>query len=547
MQYEQGLNFDLLRSFFPFNGMTDADLMDVIPMVERRVYNEGTVLFRWGDEADFIYFIQSGHVRVTGRKKEDEVDLCRLSDGSLFGEEAAWREGVRVTSAQCADRVTLLRISTYSLHELARTNPKWKDALQLISSSARLSSKLEFPWRTPQEPVVLITRRHPFFLVSRLLLGGIFSLAAFSALLYWSFTASDQSVLLLFAALAVLGLGCFTCAWAALEWANDYVIITRERVICQHQLIGFNEGRQESPMSAILSTGTDSSVWGRTVGFGTVVVRSYTGNLRMTRLPHPELVYSILEMTRQRVSMQNRREDQARMEEALARRLHPGTVHTAPVIPNEARHHSAGIYDSNSFSDFLARIFGLRVEDNGNIIYRTHWFILMKRTFLPTLILVGVVITVLLRFAGFFAVLSETFVYSLALIASVAGWGWWIYRFIDWYNDVYIITGDQLVDLNRKPLGYEEKRSAPIKNIQTVEYMRQGLIGLILNYGTVRIKIGNEDLTFDNVYKPSAIQREVYASFAAYNEKIKQNEQERLADWIQTYDRLNRQEQNKTQ
>ena len=546
MPNEPGVNSTLLKSFFPFFRMTDTELAEIVPLVERRVYNEGTVLFRWGDEADFLYFIQSGEVVITCQKKEEEVDLSHLSEGNLFGEEAIRQDGVRETTAKCTTQVSLLRISTFHLREIIRTNPGWKAAFQMLSSSARLSRRLELSWRTPQEPLVLVTRRHSYFLYSRLLLAGTGTLAVFALLLYWSFTSPSLSIFLLILALMVLGMGVFACAWAALEWSNDYIFITRERVISQHQLIGFHEGRQESPMSAILSIGMDSSVWGRTIGFGTVVVRSYTGDQRMTKLPHPELLYSLLETTRQRFAMQNRREEQSRMEETLSQRLHPVKGQTRLKEPISGESRPGGIYDSDTLSDFLARFFGLRTEDNSNIVYRTHWFILMKRTLLPTLMLLAVVIIVPLRAAGFFPLFSEVLIYSAALMVSVVGWSWWIYQYVDWHNDVYIITSDQLVDLNRRPLGYEEKRSAPIKNIQTVEYVRRGLIGLILNFGTVRIKIGNEELTFDNVYKPSAIQREVYASFAAYNEKLKHSEQERLADWIQTYDRLNRQDQGKT-
>jgi hypothetical protein len=134
---------------------------------------------------------------------------------------------------------------------------------------------------------------------------------------------------------------------------------------------------------------------------------------------------------------------------------------------------------------------------------------------------------------------SVTF-YLLAILFTVASWGWWLYQYADWHNDVYIITSDQLVDVYRRPLGTEQKRTAPIKNIQTVQYTRKGLIGLILNYGTVQIQIGNEQLTFDNVYDPAGIQAEVYAVFRNHEEKMRKKEQGKMADWISTYDAIKR-------
>jgi hypothetical protein len=71
-----------------------------------------------------------------------------------------------------------------------------------------------------------------------------------------------------------------------------------------------------------------------------------------------------------------------------------------------------------------------------------------------------------------------------------------------------------------------------------VQFKRKGIIGLVLNFGTVRIQIGNEELTFDNVYDPAAIQAEVFSYFKKYNQRIHKVEQEKLADWIKTYDEI---------
>jgi hypothetical protein len=71
-----------------------------------------------------------------------------------------------------------------------------------------------------------------------------------------------------------------------------------------------------------------------------------------------------------------------------------------------------------------------------------------------------------------------------------------------------------------------------------VQFKRKGIIGLMLNYGTVRIQIGNEELTFDNVYDPASIQAEIFAIFKQFNQQSQKLEQEKLAEWIKTYDEL---------
>jgi hypothetical protein len=102
-----------------------------------------------------------------------------------------------------------------------------------------------------------------------------------------------------------------------------------------------------------------------------------------------------------------------------------------------------------------------------------------------------------------------------------------------------VITDDQVLDVYKKPLGLEEKKAAPIKNIQAVEFSRKGIIGLLLNYGTVSIRVGDTLLTFDDVFNPAEVQRELFKRIADRDYKEKQasiaSEQQRVLDLIEIY------------
>ena len=134
---------------------------------------------------------------------------------------------------------------------------------------------------------------------------------------------------------------------------------------------------------------------------------------------------------------------------------------------------------------------------------------------------------------------------NLRAVVSFAGCFillWWLYQYLDWHNDVYLITPDQVVDVNKKPLGREERQAAPLKNILSIEYKRLGIIGLLLNFGTVYIRVGDQTLTFDDVFNPSEVQRELFHRLAAKNFAEKQagsrSERQRMADWIAAYHRV---------
>jgi len=161
-------------------------------------------------------------------------------------------------------------------------------AFKLIQRTEKLWNRLVLPWLGDDEKVLLISRRHPFFLLLRILLAGGVGLAGGGILLSLAITPTGVSTGLLIFALFILLLGAFVSIWAGLEWTNDYFFITAERVLIQKKMAGFFDSRQESPYNAILSTGVESSFWGRLIGFGSIHLHSYTGDITFKRLPYPK-------------------------------------------------------------------------------------------------------------------------------------------------------------------------------------------------------------------------------------------------------------------
>jgi len=529
-----------LHSSFPFNLLDESELQRIVPLFGRVKLPAKTVIYRQGDIPDHFYLILSGNVLATLPGKQVKEKNWRMQPGDTLGGEVLRTNLYRLMDTVCETDVELLRIDQAALQELCKEIPVLDDALRLTMQTFLLRRKLDLPWLGKEEKVNLISRRHPFFLFFRIILFCGIGLAAFGLFLSLAFTAKGFLIGVFILALLALLLGGVMAAWAALEWTNDYFIITRDRVLVQKKLIGFFDSRQESPLSAILSTGLDTSFIGRMIGYGAINLRSYTGNLRFKNLPSVHLIYELLENLRHRTDKENRSQNQDDMREVLQQRLGGGTPPLHPTREGESDTFHMAMYQSGSLLDLAARFFGLRHAKEGSVVYRTHWWILLKKTAIPGLLLAGVIFLVVLKLIGFMPLVSETLIYTLALLLAIGAWGWWLYQYIDWHNDIYVVTPDQLVDISRRPLGSEQRRSAPIKNIQTVEFTRKGIIGLVLNYGTVRIQIGNEELTFDNVYDPASIQAEIFAQFKRNSEKLKRLEQQKMADWISAYDQIKR-------
>ena len=181
----------------------------------------------------------------------------------------------------------------------------------------------------------------------------------------------------------------------------------------------------------------------------------------------------------------------------------------------------------------------VRHEVGNTITYRKHWLILVKKIALPLLVLLASIVFVV-------SIITRNITqvdYTMGLVAGyflifVAA-GLLIYQYLDWRNDLFQLTSNQVIDLDRKPFGRESRRSAPLENILSIEYERRGIIPMIFNFGTVYITVGNTQLTFNDVYQPSVVQQDIFTRMGQHaqerDERQTMLERERVAQWFKVF------------
>jgi len=85
-----------------------------------------------------------------------------------------------------------------------------------------------------------------------------------------------------------------------------------------------------------------------------------------------------------------------------------------------------------------------------------------------------------------------------------AGWIFWLRE--EYVNDVYILNKREIIDVDRRPFGPVDRRSAPIDRIQNISF-DVSFIEQILGYGTVKIQTGGSgDFSFNHVPDPRGVQ-----------------------------------------
>lgn len=497
-------------------------------------YPPAGVIFDQGDDPDYFYFVFDGRVRLSRNDSQTNLNkpLGFLDKFDYFGQEVLENTWARQVSATADNDVTLLRISVPDFSNSILEIPTLSERLQFILDSYRLMLKTRFIWQDPEEMVYFVSRRHAFFLVTNILAPLLWSIISIPPLLFW---AIAQGFSLLPLALLFLDtiVSLAWLVWSYVDWTNDYYVVTNRRVLFIEKVVLLYDSRQESPLTAIQSTFTTTTQIGRILNYGNVAIRTLIGTILFRDVPSPSLVLALIQEQQMRAqileSSSALKDIRARIDDRITK---------GPQLPPPPRTPKPQERPS-VMRQFISTMFHLRYEQGGTVIYRTHIFILLKHIWLPSLMLIGLAGLFLSSALNQFALLSLAATCSLSFLVGFVISVWWFYQYMDWHNDIYLITPEQVVDVNRKPLGSESRQAAPLKNILSIEYKRIGIIGLLLDYGTVYIRVGDQMLTFDEVYKPSEVQRELFDRLqrtnAAERKAALEAENRRNADWIAIY------------
>lgn len=378
-----------------------------------------------------------------------------------------------------------------------------------------------FSWLHQDEVVLSFHRRHPYLLALRLLLPA-FLLTLPAA--FWLLGSFGRILPLAYLFLGPLAALLFM--WFYLDWQNDYYVVTDKRVVHVEKVMLLYEERNEAVLGRIQNvTLVSPHALARVLGFANLVIETagVRGKMVLTALPQADRVQEEI------LAQVERFREEAPSEEAL-------------VEPQER---AVVTRKRGALPLLLDYLFPrLRLEENSQVTWRKHWYVLLRKTAGPLVLLVvvleiGVAVALGLPLVSFLPrtsalVLSVTAASLLALFI--------LYRYEDWRNDVYILTDDRIIDMEKKPLFLrEERREASLAMIQDVRYLIPGVAYNLLNVGMVIIETAatEGEFTFDWVHDPRRVQEEIFARLDAYREREKRKEQEaqaaQLQKWLEAY------------
>jgi len=529
-----------LRLAHFLRGLNEADLSQLaanLPLID---FQPGDILLNLGDPLDAVYLILDGDVELTTYDAHgDSRLLTRLSAGAVAGLLEFFGGQTIRTRATAVTDVHALRWDRKALTEFLSLQPQALASLRLAARSQRLAFHLDLDWLNDGEVVIGLARKHPVMLVPAELVPAIL-LAAGTTLGVWASSGGGGLfvVLGIMAGLAGIGYG----VWQWIDWRNDYYVVTNRRIVRLEKIVALYDSRQETPLHQVLSVSVSTDAISRLLGYGDVVVRTYTGQIVFPAVGLPRMLAAMIEEQWRRHQLVQKATDRQDVEKAVRQVLSPAPATDAqptPAVDDAAPEATPSDPEQAPQIGLDHWGFQLRFESQGVVTYRKHWAVLLEHIGLPSLLILLVVGLVGARFGGLISFGTTWAVLEYAGLSLIPLGLWWLYQYADWANDIYQVTPTHIIDVYKRPLGRELRKVAPLENLLSTEVDRRGLIGILLNFGDVTANVGTEVLDFEGVFNPAAVQQDVVRAQEAFNarrrETERQQRQDEMVEWLSVY------------
>lgn len=555
MPIEPSARIAFLKKIHLFHGLEDGELAAIADELEEQPVPKGGVIFHQDSKADSFYMIYGGSVRIVRKQDGRETQLAILVRNDYFGEMALVSNRRRSATVMALTDTSLLVLSRKDFEKLFKSAPHLRLNLDVAVRSRKLARSLRFKWLRSDEVIYFLARKHRIVLYQKLtlpVLAMIGSLALFLAYV----TIAPWFVVVLAATLASFASAGWI-AWTVVDWGNDYYIVTNQRVVWLEKVVGIYDSRQESPLSTILSVGVETDQLGRILDYGNVIIRTFVGKISFNQVTHPEQAQHMIEEYWNRTKEHAVSMEKEAMKNAIRKKLglpQPnigrGFGEPAPVVKKEAPPPKPSAPRISILKFLGANTLKLRYEAGENVFYRKHWVVLFLQAWIPALSSLGILLLLVVRLfqLAFDPALSlftiqdgfKTDTWALVLFLAFFPFAvWLLYEVIDWSNDQFEVTNEQIIDIDRTPFGSETRNSAQLESILGTNYERRGILGNLFNYGTVYITVGGSKMAFEDVMDPATVQSDIdrrrMARTTKQNEARIAGERERMAEWLATY------------
>ena len=526
-----------------FDSISEDHLFEISERLDDKSVKAGTVILETEQKAESFYIIYSGKVDVTREGKGQKHS--RLSQGDYFGADVFFDDEKRGTKLTAKTDALLLELPKSVFDEISGAIDFLRNQLEAFLSCRALLEKVNFDWVDENEAIYFVTNKHKVLFWQRAPIP-ILLLVGSPIFVLWGMWVGSLFPLI-FSSLGFV-IGFFWLLWDWLDWGNDYYIVTNQRVVWLEKIIGIFDSRQEAHLSEIKSVQAETdAVVQSFFDYGHVSVNTIFGGIELNYIPCPRQAHLLIEELWHRSQTDEKRQAKDRLHQAIIDQIKEAQavaekkrkVPPKPVTPAPKPTIKDKLIKKKKKKK--GNLFTLRYQEGKDIIYRKHIVVLIMQAGVPAFlslilsIFFGIQLSLFL-FGRDSMPISYILVIGLGVLGAI---GWSIYQYVDWSNDIFKISEDKIFDIDRKPFGDVQSRSSELKNIESTEHRREGLLSMLFNYGTVYIHIGSEEFEFEDVLDPAAVQQDINHRYKAIQEKQKEaqdkKERDEMIKWLVAY------------
>jgi hypothetical protein len=355
--------------------------------------------------------------------------------------------------------------------------------------------------------------------------------AAIAALIYYRYIGgrifyvdpalfADQTFDVLNIGLIILAVvGLFFVFFNFYDWLNDELILTNKRVVYDNdqvfipKLIERRVQEQifiEDVQNVVANTKTYPQHW---LNFGTVIVKSarFGSELKFDGCNRPKDMQGKIMGQVKAYRQQYGERDYERMIEArVYDQKGPPVKRKIEVKRTKGWAFINWLVPDNPEID----------ESKDTITWRAHWFFLVRALVAPCIYgIIGLIVVI-----AMFGRTDPLLNFGVAFFFLLTFVAYFLWEAEDYRNDLYILTPSNVIDIEKKPFGPEDRREASLGAVNNVSF-ETTFISNLLGYGNVLLETagGGGKFTFDNVPNP----RDVVAQINTYYVEFKRQEKEK--------------------
>jgi membrane protein YdbS with pleckstrin-like domain len=536
-----------------FANIDPAKLLPLAPIFQAARYKPGETIAREGRVDTSLRVIIEGSVSLQHQRPDGGLEHQGImAYGGVIGTSGVFTGKARVNSAVAFEPVTMLYLDGGVLWEILRTDANMLDRL-VLTDELRSGLKMPAGQEVSGGEITIGTyRRHWLYAMPRIVILPLLLFIAIGTVVFGLTQAmgmASPTALLGMALLALIG-PLVAAVWLFFDYWHDYLMVTNRRVLHVERTPLIDERRSAARLERIQDVSfIQPGLISRILNSGDLSIQtaSTRKTVKFEDLAKPgearDVIFAQMNMARDRAQSER---------QALIARKILAAMGRAPMDPPDALLKASSVeVEAEPFSilrpildHMLPRT---RIESpDGTVTWRKHWFNLLQRGWMPLGLFFGLSGLALFIQAGLIPGVEPGtmddvgWLWLLGVWLVLSVWAWWAFE--DWRNDLYQLTDDMLIDIQRKPLGlFSSQQQAPLSQIQDVRFVIPNPVAAILKFGDIVVETAAESggLTFNYIYHPESVQEEIFFRLdqkLAANQKSEQDRRdEELIRWISAY------------